>query len=201
MSRVKDKRKVELVAIRDWIAEGSSVLDLGCGRGILLAELVRTKNIYAVGVDSDFDKVSRAVKRGISIMHDDILSALKSFDDKSFDWVVCSRTLPELENAKAVINEALRVGNKLAVAFINYGFWLNRLNVFLKGSRVSNEVYPNSWYNAVPSNNISIASFKEFCKDNDIKIKKQHFLKGDWKSQCKFMPNLLAGYAIFELEN
>ncbi len=201
MSRVKDKRKVELVAIRDWIAEGSSVLDLGCGRGILLAELVRTKNIYAVGVDSDFEKVSRAVKRGINVMHDDILSALKAFDDNSFDWVVCSRTLPELENAKAVINEALRVGNKLAVAFVNYGFWLNRINLFFKGRKVSNEVYPNKWYNAVPSNNISIDSFKEFCKDNDIIIKKQHFLKGDWKSQCKFMPNLLAGYAIFELEN
>ncbi len=199
MSRYKDKRKIELVAIKDWIAEGSSVLDLGCGRGILLQELVRTKNIYAVGVDSDFEKVSKAISRGINILHDDILSALATFDDKSFDWIVCSRTLPELGNAKDVINEALRVPDKVAVGFINYGFWLNRINLFFKGSRVSNDVYPKAWYNSVPSNNISIDSFKEFCNDNDISIKAHHFLKGDWKSECSFMPNIFAGYAIFEL--
>ena len=29
------KRKVELGAISEWVSEGESVLDLGCGRGVL----------------------------------------------------------------------------------------------------------------------------------------------------------------------
>ena len=60
------KRKIELRTIGEWIAEGESVLDLGCGRGILLSELARQKNIYGVGVDSDFEKISRAIKRGVN---------------------------------------------------------------------------------------------------------------------------------------
>ena len=47
MSKYRDKRKIELSAIRSWIADASSVLDLGCGRGLLLEELMRTKRIYA----------------------------------------------------------------------------------------------------------------------------------------------------------
>ena len=176
MSKYRDKRKIELSAIRSWIADASSVLDLGCGRGLLLEELMRTKRIYAVGVDLDFDKITRAIRRGVNVIHGDILKTVNSFADKSFDWVVCSRTLPELGNPDAVIKEALRVG-----------------------SRVLNEVYPEEWSSAVPTNDISVKSFEKYCADNGIVIEKRHFLKGNWQSPCKFMPNLFAGYAIFEI--
>ena len=86
------KRKIELQAISEWVGEGDRVLDLGCGRGILLEELVNVKNVYALGVDLDFEKILRAVKRGINVMHCDIMTALKTFDDKSFDWIICSRS-------------------------------------------------------------------------------------------------------------
>ena len=52
------KKKIELKAISEWVGEGQRVLDLGCGRGILLHELIQRKNVYAVGVDSDFEKIS-----------------------------------------------------------------------------------------------------------------------------------------------
>ena len=97
------KKKIELNAISEWVSEGDSVLDLGCGRGILLAELMRLKNVYAVGVDMDFEKISRCIKRGVNAYHGDIMELLASFENDSFDWIVCSRTLPELENAKQVV--------------------------------------------------------------------------------------------------
>ena len=58
-NKISSKRKIELKAISEWIGEGDRVLDLGCGRGILLSELMRQKGVYAVGVDSDFEKISR----------------------------------------------------------------------------------------------------------------------------------------------
>jgi len=201
MSRYKDTRKIELNAIRDWIGEGQSVLDLGCGRGILLSELVREKNVYAVGIDLDFEKILKAVKRDINVLNCDILEALKSFDDQSFDWIICSRTLPELESPETVIKEALRVSKRVAVGFINYAYWLNRLSLLLKGSRVTNDVFPSKWYESLRTNDISIDSFKEFCESNDIIINRSHFLRGNWESVCNFMPNLFAGYAIFEISS
>ena len=193
------KRKVELRAISDWVSEGERVLDLGCGRGILLEELVNAKNVYALGVDLDFNKILRAVKRGINVMHCDILTALKTFDDNSFDWIICSRTLSELENTKVVIDESLRVAKRVVIGFVNYGYWYNRLHLGFKGRRTVNKVFENDWYCARPMNQISIVSFKEFCKKNDIVINRSHFLRGNWRTQCKFLPNLMAGYALFEI--
>ncbi len=193
------KKKIELNAILEWVVDGQSVLDLGCGRGILLEELKRRRNAYTVGVDMDFEKITHCIKRGVNAYHGDIMDILKSFDNASFDWIICSRTLPELENALEVVLESLRVANRVAVGFINYAYWQNRLSILFNGSRITNEVYPEPWESSRPTNQISVNSFKEFCKQNDIIIHRRHFLRADWRTPCTFLPNLRAGYAIFEI--
>ena len=198
-AKTLSKRKVELESISDWVARGDSVLDLGCGRGILLSELMRLKDIYAVGVDSDFDKISRCMKRGVNAYHGDIMDALRTFDDNSFDWIICSRTLPELENAREVVMESLRVARRVAVGFVNHAYWRNRFAEFFTGDRIVNEVFPSRWESSRPMNPISLNSFKEFCKDNDIIINRSRFLRGDWERPCRFWPDMFAGYAVFEI--
>jgi len=193
------KRKIELDAISQWVAEGDRVLDLGCGRGILLSELMRLKNAYAVGVDLNFEKIARAIKRGVNAYHGDIMDLLKSFDDKSFDWIVCSRTLPELENAREVVFESLRVAKHVAVGFVNHAYWRNRLATLLTGDRIVNEVFPERWESSRPMNAISVNSFKKFCDENDITINRLHCLRGNWETPCNILPNIFAGYAIFEI--
>ena len=39
--------------INKWVAQNSSVLDLGCGKGEILLDLISSKNINAVGVEID----------------------------------------------------------------------------------------------------------------------------------------------------
>lgn len=193
------KKKIELKAISEWVCEGQRVLDLGCGRGILLNALVERKNVYAVGVDSDFEKISLCIKKGVNAYHGDIMDILSSFEDNSFDWIVCSRTLPELENASEVIFESLRVARHVAVGFVNYAYWRNRLGVLFTGDRVVNEVYPDRWQASRPMNSISVNSFRLFCKTSNIKIVREHFLRGDWETPCKVLPNLFSGYALFDI--
>ena len=193
------KKKIELKAINEWVGRGSRVLDLGCGRGILLRELMRTKDVYAVGVDSDFEKISLCIKKGVNAYHGDIMDLLSTFPDKSFDWIICSRTLPELENASEVIFKSLEVAESVAVGFVNYGYWRNRLGILLTGDRVVNEVYPDPWEKSRPTNPISVNSFRAFCKKNDIVIRREHFLRGDWETPCRRLPNLFSGYALFEI--
>ncbi len=195
----RSKRKIELDAISAWVGAGESVLDLGCGRGILLSELVRLKEVYAVGVDSDFEKIIRAIRRGVNAYHGDIMELLSSLGDKSFDWIVCSRTLPELENASEVVFESLRVARHVAVGFVNHAYWRNRLAMLFTGERIVNEVFPGHWEASRPLNPISVDSFRNFCKKNGIKINRFHCLRADWRTPCRIAPNLMSGYAIFEI--
>lgn len=37
--------------IEDWVHPGSRVLDLGCGDGALLSDLVRSKQVEGIGVE------------------------------------------------------------------------------------------------------------------------------------------------------
>ena len=199
VKRTAIKREVDLQIFTDWITPGSRVLDLGCGRGILLEHLAQTKDVYAVGVDTDGDKVASCVKRGVSAYQGDINDFLKEFPDQYFDWVVCSRTLTELSHPKIVLEEALRAGKRLAVGFVNYGFWLNRWFMLVSGTRVQNDVYPRPWYETRRANPVSVGDFERFCRDEQIEIYRRAFLSGDWHTPCRFWPDLLAGYALFEI--
>jgi methionine biosynthesis protein MetW len=197
--KLPDKRTVEMKVIGDWVEPGARVLDLGCGRGVLLEYLVQTKQIEAVGVDHDFKKVSACVKRGISAYQGDLDHFLASFSDGHFDLVICSRTLEELAEPARVIKEALRVGGRLMVGFVNHGFWKNRLDIALHGKKPRNEVYKQKWSSARPANPVSVADFEEFCAREKLVVRRHAHLSGNWETPCSFLPNLYAGYAVYEL--
>ena len=54
MSKLVEKRTVDMQVIGEWVEPQSRVLDLGCGRGELMAYLVQAKQVLATGVDLDF---------------------------------------------------------------------------------------------------------------------------------------------------
>lgn len=201
MKRNAIKREVDFQILSDWIEKESRVLDLGCGRGILLEHLTTQKHIYGVGVDNDFSKIVSCVKRGVSAYQGDIGSVLSLYPDDYFDWIICSRTLHELSEPKRIIDEALRVGKHLAIGFINQAFWLNRLSMLVRGRRVMNEVYPKHWYDSRANNAVSVNDFEEFCQSHSIKVNRKAYLGADWKTPCSTLPNLLAGYAIYEVSH
>jgi len=199
MKRQAIKRETDLQIMSDWIDPGVRVLDLGCGRGVLLEHLARSKSCYAIGGDASYKKIVGCVKRGVPAYMGDIQQMLEVFPDGFFDWVVCSRTLQELENPRAVIKEALRVGQHFAVGFVNYGFWRNRVALLMTGQRVRNEVFPRSWQESRPSNPLSVGDFEAFCQTEGLKINRRHYLAGDWRTPCRALPNLFAGYVLFEI--
>ncbi|MFA5262515.1 MAG: methionine biosynthesis protein MetW [Opitutaceae bacterium] len=199
MSKLSGKRTVDMQIIGDWVEPRSRVLDLGCGRGVLLEYLMQTKQVFAVGVDLDFNKITSCVKRGIIAYQGDMMEYMRAFPDGHFDRVICSRTLEELQNPEAVITEALRVGKALAVGFVNHGYWKNRVDALLRGRKPLNEVYTTEWFESRPSNPLSINDFEHFCAERKIRVNRRALLRGDWKTSCRSFPNLFAGYALFEL--
>lgn len=197
-AREQLKQDTDLHLLSDWIAPGARVLDLGCGRGLLLEHLLRAKQAQVVGVDSDLHSVIGCVERGVPAYQGDILDVLNFYPEGSFDWVVCSRTVQELAQPWQVLERSLVVGKRVAVGFVNHGFWLNRWNMFVRGHRVRNEVYPEPWYKSRPSNPVAIADFEEFCAEVGARVTRRAFLAGDWRTPCQFWPKLLAGYALYE---
>lgn len=193
------KRKVDFQIISDWIEADTRVLDIGCGRGILLEHLRKTKNVYGVGVDVDPRKILGCVKRNVCAYQGQAEAIMREFPENFFDWVICSRTLPELANAEEVLLGALRVGRKLAVGVVNHGYWRNRVSMLTTGHRVRNDVYPEPWNRSRPSNGLTINEFKEFCQEHNLVIAREDYLRGDWRSECLLLPNLRAGYAVFEV--
>lgn len=199
MSPQIKKRQVDFQVIAQWVAEGDRVLDLGCGRGVLLEYLQQTKKIYAVGVDIELDKIIRCVKRGVSAYHGDAKALLQKFEENSFDRVILSRSVEQLDEADETLADALRVGKRVTVGFINHGFWLNRYNYTIHGRRTMNDVYNRPWYQTQPANLFSIQEFENYCRARNIRIENKVYLAGDWEKTIAYWPNLMAGYAIYDL--
>lgn len=199
MTKLVEKRTVDMQIIGEWVNPGSRVLDLGCGRGALLDYLVQNKQVSAVGVDLEFERISACVSRGLSAYQGDMMSFMREFPDAHFDRIICSRTVQELDEPRAVILEALRAGRAVTVGFVNHGFWKNRVDGLIRGRKVRNEVYTTEWFESRPSNPLTIADFEHFCAVEQIQVKRCAHLLGDWRTPCRTMPNLFAGYALYDL--
>jgi len=185
--------------IGEWVEPQSRVLDLGCGRGELMAYLVQAKQVSATGVDLDFARISACVSRGLSAYQGDMTEFMRAFPERHFDRIICSRTVHELNDPAGVIMEALRVGSAVTVGFVNHGFWKNRLDALLRGRKVRNAVYTTAWHESRPANPLSIADFEDFCSARRIRVARRAHLLGDWRTPCRVLPNLLAGYALYDL--
>lgn len=193
------KRRTDQMIIMRNTQIGDKVLDLGCGRGSLLELLIREKQVKGVGVDTNPKKILECIRKGITAYQGDINSVLGLFPDQSFDRVILSRTIEHLSHSGKTIQEALRVGKRVTIGFVNHGFWLNRMNYFLKGNRTVNDVYPDPWHDTDPVTLFSLANFEDFCRTHQIQVHDRTCLDGEWGKTCAFLPNLLAGYVICDI--
>jgi methionine biosynthesis protein MetW len=176
---------------------GSRVLDLGCGNGELLYPLVRDKHIRAQGIELDDKAIQECVKKGLSVFHDDIENSLSEFPDNSFDYVILNQSMQQVKKVGDVIHEALRIGRKVIVGFPNFAYFRSRLMLFFRGKSPITGSLPYLWYDTPNVRFLSVTDFKHFCKENNIRIVKAHYL-GE-KKIIRFCPNLLALNAIFVL--
>ena len=57
--------RTDLAVIAENVAQGSRVLDIGCGDGALMAALRDTRDVDARGLEIDARNVASAVARGL----------------------------------------------------------------------------------------------------------------------------------------
>src|SRR3989304_8764798 len=182
--------KIENELIMEWISEGSTVLDLGCGDGELLSRLIEEKNVRAQGIEVSDEAIHRCVARGLSVFQEDIDSGLAAYGDKSFDNVILNQTFQQVKKPDLVLREALRVGKKVIVGFPNFCYIMARVQIFFRGRVPVTPSLPYEWYDTPNLHFLSIADFKEYCKKRGLRIEREAFIGKN--SRVRFLPNLFA---------
>jgi methionine biosynthesis protein MetW len=192
-----DSIRLDERVIYEIIEPGSKVLDLGCGRGELLALLAEGKKARPQGIELDDEAIYKCVEKGLSVFHSDIDTGLVEYPEKSFDYVILNQTMQEVKKIEYVLQEALRVGKRAIVGFPNFAFIKARLMMFFGGRTPVTASLPYNWYDTPNLRFLSIKDFKNYCRRKQIKIIASHYL--GIKSVVRFWPNLLAYNAIFVL--
>ncbi|MGH7146146.1 MAG: methionine biosynthesis protein MetW [Planctomycetota bacterium] len=145
--------------IAELIPPGSSVLDLGCGDGSLLALLTEKLQIRGQGIEASFPMVARCVDRGVPVLQMDAAQGMACYADHSFDWVILEETLQAVLDPTTVVEAMLRVGRKGIVTIPNFGHWLVRAQLALGGYMPVTPQLPYSWANTP---NIHLLTLKDF---------------------------------------
>lgn len=115
--------------ILDIVKEGS-VLDIGCGDGLLL-EYLKNKGLAVKGIDISSVAVDICKKRGLDCSHIDITERLP-FKDNSYDNVLLIDVLEHLFQPFEVLKEARRVSKKYVfISVPNFVSLPARLQVLL----------------------------------------------------------------------
>lgn len=184
-------------AILSLVHQGTTVLDLGCGNGSLLALLERERGVSGQGIEIDDKAVFECVARGLNVFQDDIDTGLPEFSDLAFDYVILNQSFQQVKMPYIVLREALRVGRKVIVGFPNFAHIFSRCQIFFRGRTPITPSLPYEWHDTPNLHFLSIVDFITFCKTKCLDVEKSVFIGS--KRQIHLWPNLFARTGIFLL--
>ena len=188
--------------IEGWIQPRSRVLDLGCGDGTLLNDLIEKKQVDGIGVEISQDMIVKCLGKGISVYQADIDRGLSQWDELSFDYVVLNATLQVIHRPVNVINEMLRVGRCAVISVSNFGYWENRVRILLKGCITNEMRLTGSWHDTPVIRFVCLSEFRSFLCGMGVEVlDARFFLPFDIAVRKTRTPldNLLVKEAIFML--
>jgi methionine biosynthesis protein MetW len=193
--------RTDLSVIAEWIEEGSSVLDLGCGDGELLEHLIVEKSARATGVDIDLENIVACVGKRIPVVQKDLNGPLTCFQTGSYDYVIVSQTIHQLRAPDRLMMEILRIGRRAIVSFPNFGHYSLRLQLLYRGRMPKSGALPFEWYRTPNIHLMTIADFERFCAERAIRILRRVDIAGGRFRRRLLWPNLFSEGTVLLLES
>lgn len=191
------RQRIDYDRIEALIPHDAGVLDLGCGRGVLLSRVRHRKNARGLGVEVEQSAICECVDRGLPVVDLDIEKELGCFPDQSYDYVILSETLQTLRRPDIVLREMVRIGRFGIVSFPNFVYWKSMVQMMLTGRLPVTENLPFWWYDSPNVRCVSIRDFEFFCREQRIQIHKRLPLAIGRRQPIRFLPSLRAAEAIF----
>jgi len=189
--------RLDHLFVVDVVEPGSRVLDLGCGRGVLLKLLVDRKDVRGTGVEISEEKVYDAVGKGLSVYHGDINEGLSYYPDGMFDYVIIGQTLQQSRETEFVLQECLRVGRNVIVSLPNFANWRARSHLLFAGRAPVTKALPYEWYNTPNIRSLSLKDFRVFAQEQGCRVVRSLALGP--RRPVRFWPNLLSEHGVFVL--
>jgi methionine biosynthesis protein MetW len=188
----------DLQIIADNVADGSRILDVGCGDGSLMAELRDQHSVDARGMELDRINVATAMARGLSVIQGDADVDLVEYPDQSFDYAILSQTLQTTRRPDLVLDQLLRIGRRAFVSFPNFAHWNVRWSLMWNGRMPVTRLLPVQWYETPNIHHLTINDFRDFVAARGLTVEGEWFLAGD-KRISPSAANFRAEHAVFLL--
>jgi homoserine O-acetyltransferase/O-succinyltransferase len=194
-------RRFDYDLIEKHIPTGASVLDLGCGGGVLLSRLRWRGHRLLVGIEIDELAILDCCRKGLDVIRADLNLGLASIPNDAFDCVVLSQTLQTVRHVETLVKEMLRVGRSAIVSFPNLAYAPLRRRLYVEGLAPREPgLEPYQWFNTPDIRFLSILDFEQFCQDRNIRVRQRVFLQSATGLSVTDDPNLNADTAIFVME-
>jgi methionine biosynthesis protein MetW len=192
-------RRIDYTLIEDLVPSGATVLDLACGDGELLAQLIEDKGVTGSGVEIRQEAVEACIAKGLSVFHGDLDSGLADYPDGSIDVVILSLSLQQLRRPRMIVREMVRVGKMAIVSFPNFAHWSVRGQLFLRGRMPVSRDLPYQWWDTPNIHLCTINDFRHLCREEGLRIERESYLLAMDAPPPKRLPapNLMARVAIF----
>ena len=168
MNKIASIRK-DWKLIETLIEENRSILDIGCGDGMLMEQLEKNLNAKTYGIEINRDLASKAIARGFNVIQGNAEIDLSQYSNHSFDYVILSQTLQAMMKPKEILSELLRIA---IVSFPNFGHWKIRFQLLISGRMPVTEGLPYTWYDTPNIHFFTIKDFLKLCNDMNIVIEK-----------------------------
>lgn len=193
--------RLDLNIIQNWIAPQSRVLDLGCGDGTLLRQLMDNKQVQGYGLEIDADEITQCIRKGVNVVEQDLNRGLTNFTDNSFDTVVMTQALQVMHRPDLVLDEMLRVGKECIVTFPNFGNWHARLYLALRGRMPVTKQLAYQWYDTPNIHFCTVRDFEALCRERSITIMDRQVVAARFPDRLlkDLNPNIFGETAIYHL--
>ena len=184
-----------------WVAENAHVLDLGCGEGTLLRQLMDERKVSGYGVEINPERIQACIEKQVNVIEKNLDYDLPSFADNSFDTVLLTQTLQAVNKPHKLIDQLLRIGKEGIVTFPNFGHWKTRAALMFGGKMPVSKELPFTWYDTPNIHFCTVEDFEELCTKKGIKILDRYFLNNDDEPSklSSAKPNLFAQTAFYRI--